>query len=315
MYEKIRGIIHQKPSVYFDYSQYVFLRGVDKLELLENSILEPIKRQIDDGLVVINPIKIGKYKHFFLTKKLKWDSEYFGFPCFSLEMIVSEIVDIQSMNEAINVYINEFVIDNAYVTVNLPSSHIQIIQAICSTKFRLIETRLNYYLIIKDNIKYSNKPIRKATNNDILSLSAVAKKMRNKFDRVHADCAFSEIEADNYLGTFAEQAVKGFADIVLVPDLVNRTPFAFLAGNLPISVFGKKVSKLVLAAVDSSIQKGWLYPLLLELIRNVQEEGADFLTTITQAANKPAIRVWEKAGFRLSNITHLYSFKRYDKIS
>jgi len=315
MYDDIEKIIYQKPNNFLDFTQYSFLKGIDKLKLLQETVLEPLKRQIDGRITTIKSIEIEKQNYYFITKYLKWDSDYFGFPCYNLEMILSESEDIVSLNDAIIVYLSEFANSNSYVTFNIPSSQVAVIQALGSTAFKLIETRLNYSLELKNSQSKLNNPVRKATIEDIPVLRDVAKKMRNKFDRIHADNSFTEVEADDYLGMFAEQAVKGFADIVLVPNLVDHPPFAFLAGNLPIDMQGEKVSKLVLAASDSSVQKGWLYPLLLELINIVKADGANFLTTITQAANKPAIKIWEKAGFHLYNITHVYSYKANDKIS
>jgi ribosomal protein S18 acetylase RimI-like enzyme len=45
------------------------------------------------------------------------------------------------------------------------------------------------------------------------------------------------------------------------------------------------------------------------MINRLKNKNADFLTTITQAANIPAIRTWEKAGFKLYKVTNLYSIK------
>ena len=96
--------------------------------------------------------------------------------------------------------------------------------------------------------------------------------------------------------------------MVLVPDVAGEKPFGFLAANNPKPVLGHNIAKLVLAAVDNSKQKGWLFHLLSGVIYELKGQRTDILTTITQASNKPAIRIWEKAGFRLGFVTHVYSY-------
>ena len=92
-----------------------------------------------------------------------------------------------------------------------------------------------------------------------------------------------------------------------MPDVHGRPPFGFLAGNLPKDILGIKVAKLVLAAVDNSVEEGWLSRLLSEMIYLLKDAGADYLTTITQASNRPAIHVWEKAGFKLGFASYVFS--------
>jgi len=312
MFKEIRKIIIQQPNKFLDYCRDNFIRHVGVIDLIENNVLEPIEQQITLGQVTITNVCQDKVNHFFITKELKWDSEYFSYPCYNLEMIITENENVYSASKAIATYLDNFKFKKSYITLNIPSSQTFLLQAVSLTVFRLVETRLNYFLKIDPIHADTTRRIREATQKDIIHIMDVARRMRNDFDRVHADYSISQDIADNYIATFAEQSIKGFADLVLVPDIVGKPPFGFLAGNYPLEISGIKVSRLVLAAVDSSVQKGWLNSLLVEMNNRLLEAGANYLTTITQAANKPAIRVWEKAGFRLSNITHLFSYKKND---
>jgi dTDP-4-amino-4,6-dideoxy-D-galactose acyltransferase len=143
---------------------------------------------------------------------------------------------------------------------------------------------------------------------DIPDLREVARRMRNRFDRVHADPAFTDEEADGYLATFAEQSVRGFADMVAVPDLPGVKPFGFLAAGNPERITDLNIARLVLAAVDNREHRGWMFHLLEAVIQELKKKDTDILTTITQASNRPAIRTWEKAGFMLGFINHVYSY-------
>jgi len=96
----------------------------------------------------------------------------------------------------------------------------------------------------------------------------------------------------------------------MVPDISGVRPFGFLAADYPVEVMGHRIAKLVLAAVDNSEYSGWLSKLLTAVIYELKMKGTDILTTITQASNRPAIRTWEKAGFKLSFVTHVYTYSR-----
>ena len=192
----------------------------------------------------------------------------------------------------------------------MPPLHILLSHYIKVMDYAQFPNRLHYHFSGFHAAEPSLLPVRRAGIKDIPALRDVAKRMRNIYDRVHADPAFTAEEGDAYLGTFIEESVKGFADMVLVPDVTGEKPFGFLAANNPRLVLGHNIAKLVLAAVDNSVHKGWLYHLLTGVIFELKGQKTDILTTITQASNLPAIHTWEKAGFKLGFVTHVYSFSR-----
>jgi dTDP-4-amino-4,6-dideoxy-D-galactose acyltransferase len=289
---------------------YCFIREVNSEILFNNAVLNPLMKKINSEDYSVCEIQIKKNRHLFIIKRLTWDSEYFGFLCQTVEMILFNHSDIGILRWAINFFIKSYVPQKSYITINVPSEDILLIQAISSTKFNLIETRLHYCLKLNKTFDYQNlNTISQAHLSDIPELRLIAKKMRNVYDRVHADPAFSDEVADNYLAQFVEESIKGFADIVLKIFDDKGIPFGFLAANYPFEISGLHISKLVLAAVDSDGKKGKLIDLLKEMIFQLKLKRSDYLTTITQSANKPAIRVWEKMGFSLYMCSHLYSFK------
>jgi dTDP-4-amino-4,6-dideoxy-D-galactose acyltransferase len=305
-------LLYDKKEELLIYSPYNFIRNIDKIKLVEDTLIKPLLINIQNNKNQIQIINIENQQHFFITKLLDWDTNYFGFPVYKIELIIYNHQIKSILNKAIKSYIKHYVERNSYHFINIPCEDIMLTQALCNTGFQLVETRLNYFLSNLQNYKINHYPIRRAGHRDIKLLSQIAIKMRNNFDRVHADPAFSKEIADVYLGTFISECIKGFSDIVLVPDIPGIKPFGFLAGNKPDDIIGIKVSKLVLAAVDNTVQKGWLFKLLSQMISILKEANADWLTTITQASNRPAINVWEKAGFKLGFTTHIFSIKKYD---
>jgi len=303
-------LLRSKEEYLFNYSQYQFLRKINKKELFEKSLMYPMLKDIESGNVkIIELIQDGE-THYFFIRLLEWDTRYFGFSIYRIEFILYNHNDLSILNNGIKKFIENHIGFGDYYMINIPCEDTLLTQSICNTDFKLVETRLNYYLSDIQTFSAPRFSVRKALNNDAENLRAVASKMRNKYDRVHADSAFSEKTADDYLGEFAFQSVNGFADIVLVPNIEGVKPFGFLAGNNPINVCGINVSKLVLAAIDSSVEDGWLFKLLTEMVYCVKEMNADYLTTITQASNKSAVHVWEKCGFKLGYTTHVFSLRK-----
>lgn len=291
------------------YSPFNFLRDISDIIIVKKTLFEPLEQT----LLITETLNIQGYKHHFLYTKLNWDSDYFNFPNYKIELVLYNHRDVKILKNALNQFIKKIsVIKKAYFVFNIPSEDITLLQAISATGFILIETRLNYYLTNISNYNAKRYSVRKANNYDIPFLKEVAKKTRNPYDRVHADPAFSNEDADNYLGTFAEESIKGFADFVIIPNIPNKHPFGFLACNNPIQIFDKKISKLVLAAIDNTDEKGWLLKLLSEVIYELKDKNCDILTTITQSTNRPAINVWETAGFKLAYTSHIFSLKNDD---
>jgi dTDP-4-amino-4,6-dideoxy-D-galactose acyltransferase len=291
-------------------NNYNFIKDTERENLFNETVLESAYEIINSEDCEVEKIVSNDFEHLFILKKQIWESKYFGFPCFSIEFILFNHNDYLALRNAINLFVKSNLPQNSYCTINVPSEDTVLIQALSSTGFNMIETRLNYVLKLTEPIISNNIGlIKKAENADIPSLRLVAKKMRNCFDRVHADPTFDTQVADEYIATFAEEAIKGFADIVLKVEDKEKGAFGFLAANYPINISGINVSKLVLAAIDSSVQKGKLVDLLSEMIFLLKLKNTDYLTTITQAPNIPAIKTWEKGGFNLFKVTHLYSNK------
>lgn len=295
------------------YSPYNFLREYPDLSIIKETLLNHLEDDYNSKKNSLITITVQGYSHRFIYKKLEWDTSHFNFPNYKIELVLYEHKNVSILRIALNQFLKKInKIKNAYFSFNIPCEDITLIQAISGTKFILVETRLNYYLTNISNYNFERYPVRMANYLDIPLLRQIAKTSRNPYDRVHSDPAFSQEEADNYIGTFAEESIKGFADFVLIPNLPDKPPFGFLACNNPVNVFDLKISKLVLAAIDSTKEKGWLFKLLSEVIYELKKKNTDILTTITQSSNRPAINAWEKAGFKLAYITHIFSIKTND---
>lgn len=306
----LEDILLSKSKDLVIYSPVSFLRDIDPGLLAGKTIVEPLLKGFDSGNFSAEEIKVDNKLHYFIYHNLPWDTRHFGFPVYRIEYILFDHNDLRIANSAINTFIDRFVEKGCYWFMNVPSDDILLVQALCSTPLKLVETRLDYYFDKVQSFESQRYPVRFAGPDDIDELGKVAAKMRNKFDRVHADPAFTTEQADAYLGTFAEESVRGFADYVIIPDVKGAKPFGFLAGNKPVDIMGKKISKLVLTAIDSSVERGWLFRLVLEIIHLLKNDGAEYITSNTQGANRRSIRAWERSGFKLKAVTHIFSIRK-----
>lgn len=307
----MKDLLNRKKDVLINYSPYKFIKELDSEFLVNHTVIEPLLKEIENENVQVVEIIEDNLNHFFIVKKLVWDSDFFEFNNYRILNVLYEHNEFSTLTKAINKFKQTFCsIPKAYFFIDLPSEEVFLHQAFNICGFRLVESRLNYYF---DNVKNyrSNErySVRHADKNDAQALKEVAKKMRNSFDRVHADVFINSNLADDYLGQFAYNSVMGFADFVLVPDFNSEPPIGFLALNKPTVLNNFNVSKLVLAAIDNSKEKGWLFKLLSESIYLLKEHNVDYLSTITQTSNIPAFKTWEKFGFKLGFVTNILVLK------
>jgi|TARA_B110000879_G_scaffold91069_1_gene124972 dTDP-4-amino-4,6-dideoxy-D-galactose acyltransferase len=248
--------------------------------------------------------------HFFY-EYLAWDSKFFEMPTYKLKFVIFDSENYTNLLKAISAFKDEVVKEN-YIFTEIPSEDVYLMQALNESLFRLVETRMTYYLDLKN---YNNKRynVREAIIGDIPNLKKVSSKMVNPYDRFHADVFYNKKVADNFLGVFAEESVKGFADYVLVPDEDGLPSDSFLTVRYNKEWWGEiniKVSKMVLSAVSSTTNKGWYIKLISEMALHLKELGVDFVMMHPASTNKAVIHSYEKLGCKLGKVTHILSYKK-----
>lgn len=291
------------------YNPFRFLPASGEAAALSELVALPLAASHNLKVFTLSPRGTD---HHFLVKHLDWDSRYFGFDCFQIEMVLYDHTDHRLLHEAVELFVR-LLPPGSYTSFTVPATDIVMMQALSGSPFLLVEPRVNYALDLRgltpDHFDVDGQ-VGLAAIDDANALGGIASRCRNPFDRVHADPAFSTDVADAYLGVFASESVKGFADAVFKISDKKGIPYGFLAVNQPVVRLGYRVSKLVLAAADASVARGSLSALLKAVTAWCIHQQADYLTTITQAANGAAIRAWEKGGFSLYSVTQVYSLKR-----
>lgn len=302
--------IHRE-AILYRYSQYSVDRNIDT-----TNVLKALRSEIEyyDNFIfstVENEIR------FFFKKDL-WESQYFKLPSIKLVFIDHLKFTRKDFQEALFQFVNHIrdsFGDNSIITIEIPAEDIRIIQALNDSRFRTIETRLHFVNNSLDKFNWERFKVREATNDDISNLKRVASYMRNNFDRFHSDWSFNIDKADNYLSTYVENSIKGFTDLVIVPNQQNIPPDSFLTANYLKMDWDKldyKISKMVLSAVSSDTNKGWYIKLISEMTFILKEIGAKSVFMNTQATNIAVLVTWEKLGYRLGRTTHILTLNLND---
>ena len=302
------------------YSPLSFLRGH------EAALAAHFDWALEDDLMAGRAREFGSRARWHV-REMRWDSAYFDTPMFVIAAAVwddSVGQPLQALSQAAAALQDELATryDRYYVWADLPAEEHIPLQALGMQGFRLVESRLTYYL--PDALAHAwpeRFPVRRAGLDDIAHLRDVAASARNPGDRYHADPFFGPAVADRYLATYVEESVKGLAELVLVPDPGDpEPPGGFFTATLtvpPVCPLGGPqpcdmqvaVGRMPLVAISPE-RSGWHLRLLAETTRALAERSADVVCMTTQATNKAVIRNCEKLGFRLGRVTHVLAASR-----
>ncbi len=258
------------------------------------------------------------------VRRLTWDSAHFSVPMLRIELVdCGSAPSVDAMSRVLQDLTAE--LDRSepvyHVTAEVPADQPPVVQAFGAAGYRLIETRLTYYLPNAAAFRPTERwPVRPAASDDIPDLRMVAATARNPWDRYHADPFFGAEAADDYLATYAEACVGGLADVVLVPaDPAGAAPGAFMGLTIesrkgcPLSVgldhecrLSLSIGRIPLVAVGPD-RRGWHVRLLSEATVLFAERGVEVAIMTTQLANRAVIRNCEKLGYRLGRATHVFA--------
>jgi len=309
--DDLTGLIDRRRNVLQFYSPYSFLRGGDQEALYTATVKEPLLGTARQGGKQLITIEIAGVPHYFIAKNLDWDSQYFGVRTSQLLAVLYDHGDYIKLREAVALFARSFFANNGcHCFAEIPSEDTLLIKALNAGGFRLIETRVTYYMNKLADFRAERHGVRQATVADTNNLKRVAREMRNPFDRFHSDEVYNSRQADEFLATYIEESLKGFADFVMVPDEEGVRPDAFLTANYFKKYWegiGRKVSKMVLSAVSSETCKGWYRKLISEMTFHLREVGAETIFMHPAITNRAVIHVLEGLGYRFGRATHILS--------
>ncbi len=131
------------------------------------------------------------------------------------------------------------------------------------------------------------------------------------YSRFHVDPHFTDERFEAMYRRWIERSVTGdMADIVLVVPLVDRDGGAGqgLGGMITLAESGG-IASIGLVAVAAAVRGTGIGSALMHAAhRWMQQRGAREAQVVTQLANLPACRLYERSGYRLSRVQHYYHF-------
>ncbi len=297
------------------YSPYNFLRAFAADRQVADFVAPRLAaHQRGEGAHRVFSTIVGGDAYHFLYTPLAWDSEFFQRPVIRLYTVLYTGREVAALAEATEAF-RVAVVDaqpGMHCFAEVPSEDIGLIQALGRAGFGTVETRCFFY---KDDVAafdHPRYPVRMAVGEaDAVRVGIVSAEMRNAFDRFHADAYLTPAKGDAFLRTYAEAAVRGYCDAVLVPDeAVAGVPLdSFLAIsdlNADAATLGVGLTRVVLTAVGPQ-NKGWHLKLVAETVQRARILGATYALMTTQSTNRAVFRTAEKLGWKLGGTGHVLS--------
>ncbi|MBD2766437.1 hypothetical protein IC235_00855 [Hymenobacter sp. BT664] len=190
----------------------------------------------------------------------------------------------------------------------VPAEDVRLLQGLTAAGWQLVETRLTYYREQLTAFDHPRFPVRAATVEEAVHIGQIAARVRNPYDRLHADVGFSNARADAYLGQYAQNTVAGkLATVVLVPDVAGLPVDSFVAISdleTDAGALDARLSRVLLTAVGPA-NRGWHVKLVAETLHRARALGHEAVLMTTQATNHAIFRTCEKLGFRLGATGHV----------
>lgn len=248
---------------------------------------------------------------YWLLHQLEWDSAYFGAPVYRLftGLFGSQTSTTQLAQAAMALRQHLVARTKAfYAFCVVPAEDVRLLQGLTAAGWQLVETRLTYYRDQLPAFDHPRFPVRAATVEEAAHIGQIAARVRNPYDRLHADARFSDARADAYLDQYAQNTVAGnLAAVVLVPNVVGLPIDSFLAVSdleSDATALGAQLSRVLLTAVGPA-NRGWHVKLVAETLHRARELGHEAVLMTTQATNHAIFRSCEKLGFRLGATGHV----------
>ena len=147
-------------------------------------------------------------------------------------------------------------------------------------------------------IELPNHRLRTAQTSDLPELKAIARESHHN-SRFYADPNFRLEDCNRLYEVWIENSLAGYAQKVFVAEnKKSGTVEAYITCHL-----NDQKGEIGLIAVDA-LARGMRigYSLVLKSINWFRENGAESIEVVTQGGSQPAINLYQKAGFQMSNL-------------
>jgi len=239
-----------------------------------------------------------------LLSRLDWDTEHFGFPVGRIDAAPSDGELQRALTEGRAC---------GYRLVYWPASHDRQAPAGLLSDFdgQLVDRKLTFARSLEacehaplDSGDVTIKPFRQPKPSAELAALAIA---AGEYSRFAVDRRFPRNKFESLYRIWIERSVSGeIAGAVLVAcDSASRS---LPAGVITVKATGD-VGNIGLVAVAASHRgRGVGSKLIAAAHRWMHEHGAIKATVVTQGANAPACRLYERAGYAVEQVENVYHF-------
>jgi RimJ/RimL family protein N-acetyltransferase len=170
--------------------------------------------------------------------------------------------------------------------------------------FRLMDVRVE---LARSSAGGERAQLREAVPEDEAVLRRFARE-HHRITRFYSDRHFPDERCDDLYETWIARSLAGWADVVLVAELEGR-PVGYMTVHAD-QAAGR--GSLGLSSVASEVRgQGLGHALVRGAVGWCRERDLGEVTVVTQGRNVPALRVFERCGFRICDVA-LWFHKWYE---
>lgn len=234
---------------------------------------------------------------------LPWDTNFFGFKIGKV-VTYGDVTSLQ-MKELVNTAVKA---NYKYLFAQIDCQNKAQRSALQDINFKLIETRLTYYINLESFKAVERYDARLATEKDVPYLAKASSTSINEHDRFHADSIFPKAKADELMGEWVRASIlTNFADGAMIVNSESPGAFCtFKTHKENWDKWGMKISQPIFSAVGRDY-KGWYIKIISELTQYLKDQGAEYSFLITQNTNPAVIKSWERLGYRFGSSDYIFS--------
>ncbi|MGK0387048.1 MAG: dTDP-4-amino-4,6-dideoxy-D-galactose acyltransferase [Patiriisocius sp.] len=228
-----------------------------------------------------------------VLKRLTWDSDFFGYETGKIALKSSKDFDFKNLVK----------IAKPYTLVTIFSK-----EEIAEDLIQLVDTKivLNKYIAITAFHEISNENICsfEYSESSYKALKELAL-ISGAYSRFNLDSNFKNDEYKKLYSTWIDNLVlkQQAFDICIYKEAED------ILGFTSIEEKSKKVADIGLVAVSNHARgKGIGTQLIERALLSAIQHGYDEVQVVTQKENIPAIKLYEKCGFKQSELTYVYHY-------
>ena len=223
---------------------------------------------------------------------LDWDSAHFGL---RIGRVMPVRLDAALLRQAL-AWANMSSIDCMYLLAD--SNDAGTLRAVAGAGWRMVDIRVTLRAQLSD-VAPSATCVRLAKAEDLPYLKQLAKRSHTD-SRFYADGNFPMAACDELFATWIERSVldQSFAGAAFVAQTGTDQPAGYITCSIK-----EGEGNIGLIAVDEKARRlGLGTQLLVESARWFAGHGAGRVSVVTQGCNIPALRMYERSGFRVESI-------------